>query len=128
MRRKFEKSIYLCKACRSRQGLPRTRTIHTSAVCYICTGILDKIDAIAQEMHSALDDQYEFDSFLIGTSLATQFIEREDEVRAKFKIRGMMSIKNHITSAIRSKFRTLTSAREKFEKPDLLIILNIFSD
>ena len=39
-----------------------------------------------------------------------------------------MSIKNHITSAIRSKFRTLTSAREKFEKPDLLIILNIFSD
>lgn len=86
------------------------------------------MDAIAQEMHSALDDQYEFNSFLIGTSLATQFIEREDEVRAKFKIRGMMSIKNHITSAIRSKFRTLTSAREKFEKPDLLIILNIFSD
>ena len=46
------------------------------------------MDAIAQEMHSALDDQYEFNSFLIGTSLATQFIEREDEVRAKFKIRG----------------------------------------
>ena len=79
-------------------------------------------------MYTALDDEYEFDSFLIGTSLATQFLEREDEVRAKFKIRGTMSIKNHITNAVRNKFRTLTSAREKFEKPDLVIILNIFSD
>jgi tRNA pseudouridine synthase 10 len=79
-------------------------------------------------MYTALDDVYEFDSFLIGTSLATQFLEREDEVRAKFKIRGTMSIKNHITNAVRNKFRTLTSAREKFEKPDLVIILNIFSD
>lgn len=75
-----------------------------------------------------LDNQYEYDNFLIGTSLATQFIEREDEVRAKFKIRGRISIKNHITDAVRREFRTLTHATEKFVKPDLIIILHIFSD
>jgi len=90
--------------------------------------MLEKIDEIAQEIYSRLNDEYEFDTFLIGTSLATQFIEREDEVRARYKIRGKMSIKDHITSAIRRKFQMITRATEKFDKPDLLVVLNIFSD
>ena len=81
---------------------------------------------MAQEIHSTLDGQYEFDTFLIGTSLATQFIEKEDEVRSKYRIRGKISIKSHITSEVREKFQRLTSAKEVFEKPDLMITLNIF--
>jgi tRNA pseudouridine synthase 10 len=87
---------------------------------------MDKLGVMAQEIHSTLDGQYEFDTFLIGTSLATQFIEKEDEVRSKYRIRGKISIKSHITSEVREKFQRLTSAKEVFEKPDLMITLNIF--
>ncbi|HEY7570266.1 MAG TPA: hypothetical protein VH796_02740 [Nitrososphaeraceae archaeon] len=89
---------------------------------------MDNINLIPHEIQSKLKDDYEFNTFLIGTSLAAQFIEREDEIRAILKIRGMISIKQHITSALRKKFRTLTRANEKFEKPDILITVNIFPD
>ncbi|HEY7081556.1 MAG TPA: hypothetical protein VH500_17830 [Nitrososphaeraceae archaeon] len=108
--------------------MSRINSDDTSSICYICTGLMDKIDVMALEIHSTLDGEYEFNTFLIGTSLAAQFIEREDEIRAILKIRGMASIKHHITSAVRKKFRMLTRASEKFDKPDVLITVNIFSD
>lgn len=89
---------------------------------------MDKINLIPHEIHSKLKIDYEYNTFLIGTSLAAQFIEREDEIRAILKIRGMISIKQHITSAIRKKFRVLTKASEKFDKPDILITVNISQD
>ena len=42
-------------------------------------------------------EKYEYSSFMVGTILDSEIIEREDIVRSEFKVRGGEPIKSELT-------------------------------
>jgi tRNA pseudouridine synthase 10 len=94
--------------------------------CYICSGLMRDIDSIVEKMVVDVERKYEFGSFLIGLTLPTRIYEREDQVRARFKIRGRESIKKQLVNEIGSRFKKITKKRLERLLPDIRI--NIIID
>jgi tRNA pseudouridine synthase 10 len=114
------KQYKLCTHCLERH----IGTGKSSKPCYICRGLMDSLDAIANRILAAVKG-YEFETFLIGATLSTQLYEREDTMRARLKIRGRESIKNHLTRKLRMRLARLTGKKVEYTKPDIRITLTV---
>ncbi len=89
--------------------------------CYICHGLMSRLDFVIGRIEEAVKEVYEFDSFLIGTILPTDIYEREDQIRARLKIRGKESIKNQLLKELRRKFEIITKKKVDYLSPDVSI-------
>ena len=121
------KSNYnLCKYCLKRH-IPSVKLTHKSGQenCFICHGMMDNIDVINTKILSTVNNVYEFDSFLIGATIPTEYYEREDQIRAKFKIRGKENLKIQLIRELRKKFLKITKTRLDFLMPDISINISI---
>jgi tRNA pseudouridine synthase 10 len=117
------KEYELCRYCLARQsGSAAKKSVKK---CHICRGLFDNLDQIAKKAFSAAE-QYEFDTFLVGATLAMQFFEREDALRARLKIRGKESIKSQLTRELGQRIAKITGKRVDFSRPD--VTLNIMID
>jgi tRNA pseudouridine synthase 10 len=114
------KQYKLCKHCLERH----IGTGKSSKPCYICRGLMDNLDGIANNIMAAVEG-YEFETFLIGATLSAQLYEREDAMRARFKIRGTESIKNHLTKELGMQFARLAGKKPEYTKPDIRITLTV---
>ena len=128
------KHYNLCKRCLERHNNTTTATTSTAGgksrgglllpYCYICRGLMDNLDAVANSILAAVKD-FEFDTFVIGATLPNQLYEREDTMRARLKIRGKESIKHHITRELGIRLSRLTQKQVKYGKPDITITLTV---
>ncbi|HZD36971.1 MAG TPA: hypothetical protein VE130_17335, partial [Nitrososphaeraceae archaeon] len=92
----------MCNVCRLRQGLAtKSKNLEEPAECFICNNLMGKLELINNALISKVEDDYEFRTFQIGVSLPSSYIEREDKVRSKLRIRGKNSIKNQFLSNLR---------------------------
>lgn len=82
---------------------------------------LDYIVRLAKEVV----DVYEFNTFLIGAVLPPDIYEREDQIRARLKIRGKENIKNQLLNELRRKFEILTYKKIDYRLPDVSITVAI---
>jgi tRNA pseudouridine synthase 10 len=114
------KQYRLCKRCLERH----ISTGKPSRPCYICQGLMDNLDAIANSIVAAVKG-FEFDTFLIGATLSTQLYEREDTMRARLKIRGRESIKHYLTRELGMRLTRLTRKQVEYGKPDIMITLTV---
>ena len=115
------KQYKLCERCFERHAGGRTKPeMH----CYICRGLMDSLDSIEDKVADAVRD-YEFQTFLIGATLPTQIYEREDAMRARLKIRGRESVKNHLTRELGMRLARLSGKKVEYMKPDIMISLVI---
>jgi tRNA pseudouridine synthase 10 len=80
-------------------------------------------DSIIQRIRETLNDDYQFDTFLIGATLPANLFEKEDQIRARFKIRGRENIKSQLIRNLRKKFSEVTKKRIDILHPDLTINL-----
>jgi tRNA pseudouridine synthase 10 len=71
--------------------------------------------------------KYEFDSFLLGATLPSAMFEREDSIRARFKVRGRENIKKQFIDELRKKFEKITGKRLEHIVPDITINIVIDS-
>jgi tRNA pseudouridine synthase 10 len=94
--------------------------------CFICQDSMHSLKENSVKILEQLKD-YEFDDFLIGAKLPKDFIEREDSLRAKFKLRGGEAIKSEITREIGKIVASKTGKRVNFHKPDMTILVNLVS-
>lgn len=94
--------------------------------CFICQNIMQSIKDTSIKVLERLRD-YEFDDFLIGARLPKDFIEREDNLRAKFKLRGGETIKSEITREIGKTIASKTNKKVNFRKPDMTILVDLIS-
>ena len=117
------KQYKLCKHCLERHFSAGK----ASDPCYICRGLMDRLDVIANRILAAAKD-YQFENFLIGAILPSQLYEREDTMRARLKIRGRENIKNHITRTLGTYFERLTRTRVEYTKPDIRITLTVYKE
>lgn len=88
--------------------------------CYICNGLMDNINELLALVLGALK-VYQFKTFLIGAILPPQMLEREDEVRAKFKIKGTESIKSDLTKELGKLLGHKTRKKVDYRRPDVII-------
>jgi len=114
------KQYKLCKRCFERHGGGRARPDK----CYICRGLMDNLDSIADLILNALIG-FEFQTFLIGATLPTQIYEREDALRSRLKIRGRESVKNQLTRELGMRLARLAGKKVEYMKPDVTISLMI---
>jgi tRNA pseudouridine synthase 10 len=128
------KHYNLCKRCLERHNNTTTATTSTAGgksrgglflpYCYICRGLMDNLDAVANSILAVVKD-FEFDTFVIGATLPNQLYEREDTMRARLKIRGKESIKHYITRELGIRLSRLTQKQVKYGKPDITITLTV---
>ena len=117
------KQYRLCKHCLERHN----STGRSSRPCYICQGLMDNLDVIANSVSTAVK-AFEFDTFLIGATLSTQLYEREDTMRARLKIRGKESIKHYLTRELGMRLARLARKKVEYRKPDITITLTVDKD
>ena len=91
--------------------------------CDICSGLMYKTDSIIHQIRETLNDNYRFDTFLIGVTLPPNLFEKEDQIRARFKIRGRENIKSQLIRNLRKKFSEVTKKQIDILHPDLTINL-----
>jgi len=101
LRRRYE----LCRYCASRHlTIGKGGWRDDLDRCDICCGLMKRLDFIIKIMQEEVVEVYEFDTFLIGAILPANIYEREDQIRARLKIRGKENIKNQFLSELRRKF------------------------
>jgi tRNA pseudouridine synthase 10 len=121
----------LCLYCARRQGVAVGSTSSQISIiednrsdeCYICNGLLFKLDEIFKRMLDALKE-YEFNTFLIGCTLPSHMIENEDELRALLKVKGHESIKSSICKEL-GKMLTSKGYKVDYTRPDIDIHIKV---
>ncbi len=88
---------------------------------------MDGLDSMVEEVRQALKP-YEFRTFLVGATLPTQIHDREDALRARFKIRGRESAKNQLTREIGQRLARRLKKKTDYLKPDVLVNLTVDKD
>jgi tRNA pseudouridine synthase 10 len=130
--RRLEENYVLCKYCLRRQlsvdvdanfDGHNTSGSYNTKECHICSGLMDESESIVKRIREILDDNYHFDTFLIGAALPAYLYEKEDRIRARFKIRGRENIKSQFMRDLRKKFRECTKKQIDFLYPDIVINL-----
>lgn len=92
----------------------------TPKVCYICKNLMDDLDFHVKKVLEISSD-YEFSSFLIGAIIKPSLLDRDDQIRSKFKLKGIVSIKNDITKEMGKRFGRKTKSKVDYHNPDIVI-------
>jgi len=93
--------------------------------CYICGGKFDLLDDIIKKVIEELEE-YEFKTFLVGIDLPRDVEEREDELKAEFKIEYGENLRNEFSREIGKKVSSLLSKDVDYRRPDIAILINPF--
>jgi len=94
--------------------------------CYLCEEKVGNIGELAKKAVELLSD-YEFSTFLVGIKLPTEIEEREDEFKAEFGLSLGEDMRNEFSRIIGREISGLTSKEADFNKPDVSILVNPFS-
>jgi tRNA U54 and U55 pseudouridine synthase Pus10 len=131
LRARDRSAFQLCGYCVRRQGLPirsrasrRLATAKSASNCEICEGQLSRVKKIADRAAKILQD-YEFENFLVGTTLPQSMIEKEDEIRSILRIRGVESLKTQITRSLGKRIGSITGKKVEYSRPDLTIVVSL---
>tara|TARA_B100000029_G_scaffold508496_1_gene595530 strand:+ start:44671 stop:45681 length:1011 start_codon:yes stop_codon:yes gene_type:complete len=73
-------------------------------------------------------EKFEYSSFMVGTILDSEIIEREDVVRSEFKVKGGEPIKSEITKELSKIIRRKNGKVISLNKPELNILVNTLFD
>ena len=90
---------------------------------------MSELDSIVKTISSAIEaEEYELDSFILGASLPSPMFEREDSIRARFKVRGRENIRKHFIDELRKRLEKITEKRVQYKTPDIAIHIVIANE
>src|SRR5918994_3780211 len=89
---------------------------------------MSKLETINNALVSKASDGYEFRTFQIGVTLPSSYVEREDNIRSRLRVKGENSIKNQFLSNLRHMFKYALNKEMDYISPDLRINLVINED
>ncbi|MHB8568170.1 MAG: tRNA pseudouridine(55) synthase [Nitrososphaerales archaeon] len=120
--------IKLCESCIEREyGASKPRGIARSikpSDCDICHGELSKLPKLVEEINEKLRE-FEFETFQVGTAVPQRFLDKEDELRSAFKIRGRENLKTQITRSIGSRISKKLQKNIDYARPELTILVSL---
>src|SRR3970282_688927 len=91
--------------------------------CFICKNMMSKLDTQLSKMYEMSND-FEFSTFLVGAILPPSILDRDDQIRSKFKLRGINSIKGDINREIGKRFGRRTKTKVDYQNPDIVFTLD----
>ena len=65
--------------------------------CYICKDVFQTLDATLVNIYDKIDT-FDFKTFNLGLTLKNSYLERDDYLKSKFKIKGVENIKFSISN------------------------------
>ncbi|MEW6043486.1 MAG: tRNA pseudouridine(54/55) synthase Pus10 [Thermoproteota archaeon] len=98
---------------RIRKGIRKKNT-----KCYICKNIFEALPHYLAKMLEMSSD-YQFRTFLVGAILKPSILDRDDQIRSQFKLRGIDSVKTNITRQLAKQFIKKTRKKYSQAEPDL---------
>jgi len=120
------KKYPLCLSCLKRQVNSKIKFSLQQGECFICGGFFERIDDVAKSVAEALS-VYEFESFSIGLSAPSEWVEREDLIRSEFKLQGRRNVKSDASHKLVSKLAKLLKKPINRLKPDVVAVLDVAS-
>jgi tRNA pseudouridine synthase 10 len=91
--------------------------------CYICKNIFDSLDSMLSNIYEK-SNIIDFKTFNLGLILKPSFLERDDYIKSKFKIKGIENIKFDISKELAKKISRRTKSKRIMNEPDLSIQAN----
>ena len=92
--------------------------------CDICQGVMDRLDEAAEVAIQALQG-WEAASILIGTKLAPEFIEREEQIRSQLQIETGEPLKADLNREIGKLVTERVGLPADFATPDLVAVVHV---
>jgi tRNA pseudouridine synthase 10 len=71
--------------------------------CYVCKNIFENLDSMLSNIFEK-SSNIDFKTFNLGLILKNSFLERDDLIKSKFKIKGTENLKFSISSEMTKKF------------------------
>ena len=94
----MEKNYPLCKHC-ERRLVPKSIAKNNSkfnklskSKCYICKDIFETLDSMLFNIYEKTSN-FDFKTFNLGLILKHSYLERDDYLKSKFKIKGIENLK-----------------------------------
>lgn len=95
--------------------------------CAICNELFDGIDKIAEKIAKKLSKQ-EFNSFLIGTKVSSDLLQREERLWEKTGIEFCEPIRAEINRELGRRLEKMLGKKADLKKPDIAVLLDLESD
>ena len=126
-------SYYLCQNCTKRLTSKSYGKKHVKPKkllvnkCYICKDVFDTLDSTLISICEKINT-LDFKTFNLGLILKNSYLERDDYLKSKFKIKGVENIKFSISNELSKKISKRTKSRRNTEKPDIFLQINLKDD
>ena len=135
---KILKNYNLCEYCTGRLisklvGKPSSKSLGkkylikykktSTTKCYICKNLFENLDFMLSNIYEKSDD-VDFKTFNLGIILKNSFLERDDLIKSKFKLKGIENIKFGVSAEIIKKISRRTKSKRIVDNPDLFIQAN----
>ena len=122
---KISKEHDLCERCFYRLFSEKLRKKQSKKTtkCYICKNVFSNLEFYVKKMLE-ISSNYEFSSFVTGAILKPSYVDRDDFLRSKYKLRGIDSLKTELTRAISTKFHKKTKKKIDFQNPHVTFTIN----
>src|SRR5437879_9503772 len=114
----------LCEPCSLRQGFREARSTTDPRRCFICRGLTTRVDEIRSDVLRRLRG-YEYRTFSVGLSLPEGMQEREDQLRAEYKLKGRETIKAWLSKSLSERIARATRRRVDKLNPELAILVDL---
>ena len=139
---KVLKNYVLCEYCTGRIiskliGKPSSKLIgkkylkkftkSSSNKCHICKNIFENLDFMLENIYEQTCD-IDFKTFNLGLILKPSFLERDDSLKSKFKLKGIENIKFGISTELAKKISRRTKSKRIMNDPDIFIHANFKDD
>jgi len=95
--------------------------------CFLCSGLINEIPHFANLIAEALDE-YEYDTFLIGSKIDEDILEKEKEIIDFSKSEYSEAIKNEINREIGKILETKLNKEVDFKNPTIMVIIDTAFD
>ena len=139
---KILKNYNLCEYCTGRLiskliGKPPSKSLGKKYIinyenlshgkCFICKNIFENFNMILCDIYEKLNN-VDFKTFNLGIILKNSYLERDDYVKSKFKLKGIENIKFGVSTEIAKKISRKTKSTRVLNEPDLFIQINFKDD
>ena len=91
--------------------------------CYVCKNIFQNLDSMLLNIFQK-SSNLDFKTFNLGLILKNSFLERDDLIKSKFKIKGIENLKFAISAEMSKKISRRTKSKRIMNEPDLFIQVN----
>nr|MDO8099898.1 tRNA pseudouridine(54/55) synthase Pus10 [Candidatus Njordarchaeota archaeon] len=95
--------------------------------CFICSNTLEDLDGLAKIGLEALGGM-EFRTFLVGSVIPPEVIEREDDIRSKVSSNWCEALKREVNREIGKRLKEMTGKEPDFDSPDVTLLVDPFNE